>query len=82
MWSHVINPRRYLIMGLYENTYLITALLMVMMLVVYFFETVIVPKLRRRPLLAIPVQSMAYAFLMAAVFVYLKPIRQLIYFQF
>ncbi|MBI2824172.1 MAG: MBOAT family protein [Planctomycetia bacterium] len=82
MWVKVIDPRQYFAMGLFENTYLITALLMALMVAAYFVETRLAPRSSERPILWLPVQSVAYAFLIAAVFVYLQPIRQFIYFQF
>ena len=82
MFGKVIDPRQYFSLGLFENTYLITAVLMVGMVVTYFVETRLAPRLSERLWLWLPAQSVTYGFLIAAVFIYLRPIRQFIYFQF
>ncbi|MBX9788279.1 MAG: MBOAT family protein [Pirellulales bacterium] len=82
MWKQAINPLAYRSLNLFENTYVVTAALFVLTVATYVVDRWVAPKLRQVPLVWIPLESIAFAFLIAAVFIYLRPIRQYIYFQF
>jgi D-alanyl-lipoteichoic acid acyltransferase DltB (MBOAT superfamily) len=82
MFGTVFQPAQYTWLGLRENTYLITALLLVGILITYYVIHNILPLMRRRVLPAVMGESMAFAVMFGLVFVFLRPIKQFIYFQF
>ena len=82
MWGKILNPRQYASLSLPSNSYVIASMLLAAMVAVYFVETNVVPRLQRNAPLAFIAATPVYAFLFAAVFVYLRPMRQFIYFQF
>ncbi len=82
MFTRVLEPRAYLRLGLHENTYLITALLLLGCYAAFFVWYRVVPRLRVRPrawALAVP---LAMGVVTALDFIHLRPIAQFIYFQF
>ena len=82
MCSHVINPTKYFQLGLVEDTYLLAALLLVGITGAYWFHTLLVPRLRQNRYVLLAMESTAFCVIMVLVFVFLRPIRQFIYFEF
>lgn len=82
MLRKVFVPTEYRHLNFRENTYLVTAVLFLLVFLTYFIQ-----KHERRLLATVlfvrlPINVARYAFLAAATFVFLRPIRQYIYFQF
>jgi D-alanyl-lipoteichoic acid acyltransferase DltB (MBOAT superfamily) len=82
MWGTLLQPSQYLALGMRENTYLVTALLLLAVVAAWLVRENAIPALRRTPLAWPVVQTAAYAVAIALVFVFLRPINQFIYFQF
>jgi alginate O-acetyltransferase complex protein AlgI len=82
MVARVFNPLRYSTIGLRESTYLIAAVLMVAIIVASFIYSWPQPKRRSLKMAWAAGESIAFAAIIALVFVYLRPISQFIYFQF
>jgi D-alanyl-lipoteichoic acid acyltransferase DltB (MBOAT superfamily) len=82
MFSKVVNPFQYTFLGIRENTYLITALMLVMTTGAYLIHEYLGTFLERRPVLAFPVNVVKFAIIIMLVFTFLRPISQFIYFQF
>lgn len=82
MWQKLFLPTDYLWMGMRENTYLVTFVLMVGVIGAYLLKTRLVPILQRRPMLLVVHESMVFTGTISLVFVFLRPINQFIYFQF
>ena len=78
----VFQPARYTWLGLHENTYLIAALLLAGIIITYYTKNSILPLLRQRLLPAVIGEGMAFTVLIGLVFIFLRPIKQFIYFQF
>ena len=82
LWSKLFQPRAYLWLGMRENTYIITALLLLAMLAVYFARQPMRSFRDRRPWAGLAVDGVGLACVFGLVFVFLRPISQFIYFQF
>jgi D-alanyl-lipoteichoic acid acyltransferase DltB (MBOAT superfamily) len=82
MWAKVFDPRQYAHLGLRENTYLATALLLCGFLLLYALHGWAKPALQERRLVWAGVETAGLAVMLALVFVFLRPISQFIYFQF
>ena len=82
MFGTVFQPARYTWLGLHENTYLIAALLLAGIIITYYTKNSILPLLRQRLLPAVIGEGMAFTVLIGLVFIFLRPIKQFIYFQF
>lgn len=72
----------YFSRNLSENTYLISAVLLIAILAANLITTRLAPWLRERPLLFVPLETVKFTVLILATFVFLRPILQYIYFQF
>jgi len=82
MYAKVLNPMLYLQLGLRENTYLQAAVVAVSIVAAWWFKEALLPALERNRGAKLLVQTAAYSVVFALVFVFLRPIRQFIYFQF
>ena len=82
MYGKVLDPRQYGHLQLRENTYLVTATLMLAMLLVYLVRNTIAPRLSRFRIAWAALETVAFTIIAMAVFVFLRPISQFIYFQF
>jgi len=83
MWIKIIDYREYSYLGLRENTYLITVLMLIFFVIGYLYNNKIKPRLinnstNGKNLLII----FEYSLLITLVFIFLRPINQFIYFQF
>ena len=84
MWGTMLNPASYghLSLGLAPNTYLATAVLMTGMSLVWAWCKFAVPAVSRRPWAELPLATLYYAAVIAAVVLCLEAKNQFIYFQF
>ena len=82
MWGKVLVPSAYTWLGMRENVYLVTALILVGFITIYFLQNKIVPHLKERKLLTLIGDTVTVAVMAALVIIFLRPINQFIYFQF
>ena len=82
MWGKLFVPSQYLALGLRETTYLAAALMLLTVITAWATREWVLPALRRVPVVWPVVQASGWAVAMALVFVFLRPIKQFIYFQF
>ncbi|MEG3641325.1 MBOAT family protein, partial [Magnetococcus sp. PR-3] len=84
LYSHLFQPSRYLWLGMRENNYLVTALVLLGFLLSYGVSHHIWPYLTQRSWPIIPkiLETIMLAVIMGLVFIFLRPISQFIYFQF
>jgi len=82
MWGILLQVKGYLWLGMRENTYLITALLLLGFLGRYWATVYLIPVIRRWVALSQLVETLAFGVIICLVFVFLRPISQFIYFQF
>lgn len=79
--SKLVHPSQYTWLGLRENCYLITFLLLVLMLLTYCWIEVVKPILNKWVMGSI-LETIALSVAVALVVIFLRPISQFIYFQF
>lgn len=82
MVAKVANPAQYLALGLRENTYLVTFLLMLGVVATWLVRTRLLPRLRPAGPAVLVLDTLACTAMAAAVFIFLRPVVQFIYFQF
>ncbi|MET0082802.1 MAG: MBOAT family O-acyltransferase [Sedimenticola sp.] len=82
MWGKVVDPFSYGYLGMRENTYLITALILVGVLTAYIFIVKIKPLLNLSNTVRFAADTVVFAFIFPLVVIFLRPINQFIYFQF
>jgi len=83
MLLKIIDYREYGYLGLRENTYLITLLMLIIFFVGYLYKQHLKPWLiHSNSLTKYITSTIEYAFLIIFVFIFLRPINQFIYFQF
>lgn len=82
MWGKIFDPSAYFWLGMRENTYLITALILFGVLSSYAVKEKIVPKMQTFQVGVALADISAVAVMTALVIVFLRPINQFIYFQF
>jgi alginate O-acetyltransferase complex protein AlgI len=81
MHAKLLSPLEYNRLGLRENTYIIAAAILLCM-IVHFLAVAYIAKRQGYFLLVSIFSSLSYAVQFASVFVFLRPIKQFIYFQF
>jgi D-alanyl-lipoteichoic acid acyltransferase DltB (MBOAT superfamily) len=82
MFAKLIMPSEYLWLGMRENTYLVTALVLCLMVTAYAVSRIWRPICERIRGMSIVGEATSFAVITALVFVFLRPIQQFIYFQF
>ena len=83
MLIKIIDYREYSYLGLRENTYLITLLMLIFFIMGYLYCNLIKPRLIKNPSFVNNIFiTLEYAFLVVLTFIFLRPISQFIYFQF
>ena len=80
-FGKVITPAEYLSMGLRENVYLITFLVMLLIIITYLLTTYVKPKLEETYVGQV-VNISLLSGAVALVIIFLRPVSQFIYFQF
>ena len=82
MWEKIFEPSAYLWLGMRENTYLITALILFGVFFTYAVKEKIMPKVQTFRFGIALANISAVAVMTALVIIFLQPINQFIYFQF
>ena len=82
MWSKVLNPFAYTWLGMRENVYLITFLILTGFFLVYFFKVKILPIINSSKIIAILCDTILIMILTSSVIIFFRSINQFIYFQF
>ena len=82
MLGSLLHPSAYFWYGMRENAYFVTAALMLAVVTAYFVNIGIRPWLSRYRTPMFVAESAAWSVVIALVFVFLRPIKQYIYFQF
>ncbi|WP_202923622.1 MBOAT family O-acyltransferase [Pontibacter fetidus] len=82
MFAKLLQPTQYLFLGMRENTYIVTALVLLLFCTAYFSQTYLAETLNRKPVLKHAISTIHFAVLIILVFTFLRPINQFIYFQF
>ena len=83
MWSKILDPYSYGSLGMKENTYLITACLLISIYITWSVKNKLLPiidKNNRRIL--IYGEILVFSVLIPLIIIFLRPINQFIYFQF
>ncbi len=82
MFSKVVNPWQYGYYTMRENTYLITAMLLILVICMYHINQYLEERLQRWPWFYFGINCIKYTVIIIFVFTFLRPISQFIYFQF
>ncbi len=82
IWGSLFEPARYFQLNLREVTYLIAALLMLMVLLAPLFNAKMAWLAGKSRGLHFLAETAVYSLIIGIVFIYLRPLRQFIYFQF
>jgi len=82
MFTKLISPKDYLWLGMRENIYLVTAVLLVCCILSYVVYLVFEKISARWLLSSFAVQTVVMSIVIGLNFVFLRPISQFIYFQF
>ena len=82
MWSKLFNPLQYTWLGMRENTYLITFLVLIGFFIVYLFKQKILPIINFSKYINLIFDSIFIMILTSLVIIFFRAINQFIYFQF
>lgn len=82
MFERLIQPSGYFSMGMRENVYIVTFMLLIAFLTYYFLNEKLNHLWTKFPRMSFALGVVKYAFIMVMVFTFLRPISQFIYFQF
>jgi hypothetical protein len=82
MYEKLFQPISYTSIGMRENIYIVTFMLMVLFLIYYFFAEFSKFFLDKLPILSFWFGVIKYSFIIVMVYTFLRPISQFIYFQF
>lgn len=82
MWSKIFDPSSYFWLGMRENVYLVTALILVGVFITYVTKERLLPILESKRALVFSIDVILVAIITLLVVVFLRPINQFIYFQF
>jgi alginate O-acetyltransferase complex protein AlgI len=82
MWAKVLDPFAYTSLGMRENAYLITAIILLGMMVTFFVKKQVLLLSSRNNTLQLIGEAMVFTVMIPLVIVFLRPVNQFIYFQF
>jgi hypothetical protein len=82
MWRKILEPNAYMSIGMRENVYLVTAMILIGIFLTYSVKEKLLPKVQRDRWLIFVGDTSVIALVVALVIVFLRPINQFIYFQF
>ena len=82
MWEKIFIPKDYLWLGMRENVYLVALFVLLGVLATYAFQSLAWPAIRMRRFVAVPTRMVLLSFAVFMTIVFLRPIKQFIYFQF
>jgi len=83
MWSKVFNPYSYASLGMKENTYLITACLLISIFITWTVKNKLLPIFtKNKKVVLVCGEILVFSVLISLIIIFLRPINQFIYFQF
>ena len=82
MWLKIFNPLAYTWLGMRENVYIITFLVLISFFIVYLFKVKILPIINSKKLISIICDIILITFVTSMVIIFFRSINQFIYFQF
>ncbi|MDC0470436.1 MBOAT family protein [Candidatus Pseudothioglobus singularis] len=83
MWLKVINISAYSSIGMRENTYLITFIILICIFIIYWVKKKLIPLLTKKNITMLLLSEiLAFSIMTSLIIVFLRPINQFIYFQF
>ena len=82
MWAKVFNPYLYGSLGMRENIYLATAVILVGIFTTYWVKHKLIPSINPKSYLFILGEAVTFTIMFSLVIVFFRPISQFIYFQF
>jgi hypothetical protein len=82
VWSHLVDPSRFVGLGLRESTYVVAAATLLVTIAAPFAGRAALALAGRAPVAARPLLLAGWSLLLMLVIIYLRPISQFIYFQF
>jgi len=82
MWAKVFNPYLYGSLGMRENIYLATAVILVGIFTTYWVKHKLIPSINPKSYLFILGEVVTFTIIFSLVVVFFRPINQFIYFQF
>jgi D-alanyl-lipoteichoic acid acyltransferase DltB (MBOAT superfamily) len=82
MFAKLVEPASYLKIGMRENTYIVTFILLLFFFINYFLTEKLSEFWKRFPRFIFVFGILKYAVLFILIFTFLRPISQFIYFQF
>jgi len=82
MWAKVFNPYLYSSLGMRENIYLATAVILVGIFTTYWVKHKLIPSINPKSYLFILGEVVTFTIIFSLVIVFFRPINQFIYFQF
>ena len=82
MWSKVLNPYDYTCLGMRENTYLITTLILFGIFIIYFIRKRIITRFNFSYSSLAIADIFSVGIMVSLVIIFLRPVNQFIYFQF
>jgi alginate O-acetyltransferase complex protein AlgI len=82
MFSKLFNPHNYTFYTMRENSYIITALLLVLFLSTFLVNHYLQKRINEIPILSFGINCLKFTIIIIFVFTFLRPISQFIYFQF
>jgi alginate O-acetyltransferase complex protein AlgI len=82
MHGKLIDPTAYRSLGLRENNYLVAAVVMLGMVVTYLVYQYVLPLRNRYAAWFVPLDIVSWGVQLALLFIFLRPVKQFIYFQF
>ncbi|WP_417735099.1 MBOAT family O-acyltransferase [Rosistilla oblonga] len=78
----MLTPTAYTYMGMRENTYVVAAMVLIAMCLVYASRKWLTVSVLKRAPAYIAIASIVWGVQLALVFIFLRPVKQFIYFQF
>jgi len=82
MWSKIFNPFAYTWLGMRENVYLITFLVLIGFYLVYLIKIKLKPVLSHKKYISIILENILIVIMLFFVIIFFREINQFIYFQF
>jgi alginate O-acetyltransferase complex protein AlgI len=82
MWGKIFDPYSYTSLGMRENAYLVTAIILFGMLLTYVVKNKVMPLLGKNTVIVLFGETIVFCVVLPLVIVFFRPINQFIYFQF
>jgi hypothetical protein len=82
MYAKLFSANEWTYLGMRENIYLVTAVLLLLTIGTYWVQQMVMPRLKGRLWASFLLHSVVLGLAVSLVFIFLRPINQFIYFQF